>query len=115
MDSAEFRVLDAMVKAGLKRKALAPLAHARRFALEAELQRRRYCNAFALWRDCQRSACRRHRLCGGDPQRCLKRALARLPHAAQVEARDAILAATPPNIGAPEREARLAMPGELCG
>jgi hypothetical protein len=116
MDDAEFRVLAAMSEAGLKRKPkLTPIEHARRFALETERQRRRYCDAFALWRDCRRSACRRHRACGGDPHRCLQRGLGRVPHAAQVQARNAILAATPPNIGAPERAARQCLPDGLRG
>jgi hypothetical protein len=115
MDNAEFRVLAAMFKAGLQRKPkLAPTEHARRLALEAERQRRRYCDAFALWRDCRRNPCRRHRACGGDPHLCLQRALGRVPHTAQVQARNAILKATPANIGAPERFARGSMPNGLC-
>ena len=114
MDNADFRVLSAMLKAGLKRKAkLTPVAHARRVALESELQARRYCEAFALWRRCGRKSCRRRRVCNGDVHACLKRALAGLPQPAQAEARQAILAAMPHNIPAPEREARQRMPWDL--
>ncbi len=114
MDNAEFRVLSAMMKAGLKHKAkLSLVAHARRIAIEAELQAQRYCNAFALWRRCVRKDCRRRRACGGDVHACLKRALDRVPQPMQSRARQKILDATPRNIGAPEREARQRMPLDL--
>ena len=114
MENAEFRVLSAMVKAGLKRKPkLSPLQHARRFAIEKERQQRRYCDAFALWRTCRRKACRRQRTCGGDANGCLRRALERVPLRMQSQARDDILTATPHNIGLPEREARQRMPREF--
>lgn len=114
MDNTKFRVLSAMVKAGLKRKAgLGPVAHARRLAVEAELQARRYCDAFALWRRCRHRGCRRHRACGGDAHACLKHALDRVPQPMQSQARRNILDATPHNIGAPEREARQRMPRDL--
>ena len=115
MDNSEFRVLSAMLKAGLKRKPkLDPVAHARRAGTESELQARRYCDAFALWRRCRDKSCRRRRGCAGDAQACLKRALVRVPQALQAEARQTILAATPHNISAPEREARQRMPRDLC-
>jgi hypothetical protein len=111
---ADFRVLSAMLKAGLKRKPkLDPVEHARRVAIEKELQQRRYCNAFALWRTCRRKACRRQRTCSGDANLCLRRALDRVPYQAQSEARAEILKATPHNIAAPEREARQSMPRDL--
>jgi hypothetical protein len=114
MDNSEFRVLSAMVKAGLKHKVkLKPLTHARRLAKEAELQARRYCAAFTLWRRCRRKDCRRHRACGGDAHLCLKRALDRVPQPLHAQARRKILEATPRNIGAPEREARQRMPRDL--
>lgn len=114
MDNSEFRVLSAMVKAGLKHKAkLDPLTHARRLATETELQARRYCNAFALWLRCRRKDCRRHRACAGDAHLCLKRALDRVPHPQHAQARQKILEGTPRNIGAPEREARQRMPRDL--
>jgi hypothetical protein len=114
MDNAEFRVLSAMLKAGLKRKAkLDPVTHARRVALESETQALRYCEAFTLWRRCRSKICRRRRACNGDIHACLNRALACVPQPIQVEARQTILAATPHNIAAPEREARQRMPRDL--
>jgi hypothetical protein len=114
MDNPDFRVLAAMLKAGLTRKAkLNPVAHARRVALESELQARRYCDAFALWRRCRHRHCRRRRGCDGDVHACLKGALSRLPQPMQAQVRQAILAATPRNISAPEREARQRMPRDL--
>ena len=114
MDNGEFRVISAMMKAGFKRKAkLDPASHARRLAVESELQARRYCDAFALWRWCSKKWCRRHRRCGGDAHACLKRALGRVPNPLQREARQRILKATPHNIGAPEREARQRTPRDL--
>jgi hypothetical protein len=114
MDNIEFRALSAMLKAGLKRQAkLDPVAHARRVAAESELQARRYCAAFALWRRCEDKRCRRRRGCAGDPHACLKRTLARVSQPTQVAARQTILGATPHNIPAPEREARQRMPRDL--
>jgi hypothetical protein len=111
MDSGEFRVLSAMVRAGLKQRSkLSAVEHARRLASETELQQRRYCDAFALWRRCGRKACRRLRTCGGDAHVCLKRALGNVPRTQQSQARADILKATPDNIGAPEREARQRLP-----
>jgi hypothetical protein len=103
-----------MLNAGYQRKPKAgPVEHARRRALEKLSLQRRYCDAFALWRDCRLPACRRHRCCGGDANACLKRALDRVPHDVQMRARQAIIAALPRNLGAPEREARLCMPREF--
>jgi len=114
MENAEFRVLSAMVKAGLERTVkLSPVRHVRRVAIEAELQAQRYCDAFALWRRCRRRGCRRHRACCGDAHVCLKRALDRVPQPAQFQARQRILEATPRNVAAPEREARQRMPRDL--
>jgi hypothetical protein len=73
---------------------------------QAELQARRYCNAFALWWRCRQRNCRRHRACLGDAHACLKRALVHVPASLQAQVRQKILDATPHNIGAPEREAR---------
>ena len=114
MNDGEFRVLTAMLKAGLKRRAkLDPASHARRLAVESERQARRYCDAFALWRQCANKRCRRQLRCSGDAQACLKRGLAHVSKPQQLEARKTILAATPHNIGAPEREARQRMPLDL--
>jgi len=116
MDNVEFRALSAMLEAGLKRRAkLSPVKYARRLAIETERQQRRYCNAFALWKTCRRKACRRLGACSGDAHPCLQRALDRVPQSLQSQARADILKATPPNIGAPEREARQRLPRELGG
>ena len=112
--SENFAVLSAMLKAGLKAKPkLDAIAYAKRFAREQALQLRRYCDAFALWRTCARKECRRAQACGGDPRGCLARALDRVPHPEQWQARQDILDRTPRNIGAPERAARQCMPRDL--
>ena len=104
-------VLNAMLKAGLKRKPkLKPVAYAKRLATELAAQQRRYCNAFNLWRSCARKSCQRLHGCSGDPAVCLARGIDSAPREQQLQARDAILAATPRNIGAPEREARQRTP-----
>jgi len=110
----KFAVLSAMLKAGMKSKPkLRATEYARRLALEKALQQRRYCDAFALWRICPLMSCRRQRRCGGEAAGCLRRALDRVPHQEQWRARQDILAATPRNIGAPERAARQCMPRDL--
>jgi hypothetical protein len=112
--NADFRALSAMVKARLKRKPkLSPVEHARRLAIEMDLQQRRYCAALALWLRCRRTACRRLRTCRGDAGVCLRRALDRVPQQMQWQARENILKSTPDNIGAPEREARQRMPRDF--
>ena len=109
-----FAVLSAMLKAGMKPKPkLSPIEYARRLAVEKVLQQRRYCDAFALWRSCARKACRRQRCCCGEAAGCRRRARERVPHPEQWRARQDILAATPRNIGAPERAARQCMPRDL--
>ena len=109
-----FAVLSAMLKAGMKPKPkLGAIEYARRLAVEKALQQRRYCDAFALWRTCPHKACRRQRRCCGEAAGCLHRALERVPHQVQWRARQDILAATPRNIGAPERAARQCMPRDL--
>ena len=113
-NSGNLAVLSAMLKAGLKPKPkLSAIEYARRLAVEKVLQQRRYCDAFALWRTCPRTGCRRRRRCGGEAAGCLRRALDRVPHPQQWRARQDILAATPRNIGAPERAARQCMPRDL--
>ena len=103
-----------MSKVAPKRKPkLPPADYAARFAAEKALQQRRYCNAFALWRTCRRKPCRRDYACSGDPHACLRRALDGVPHDVQWRARQDIIAATPPNIGGPERKARQCMPQDF--
>jgi hypothetical protein len=110
-DTARFAALQAMLKAGLKRKPkLKPVAYAKRLAAELTAQQRRYCNAFGLPRSCSCKSCKRLRSCDGDAAACLARGIDGIPREQQVQARAAIAAATPHNIGAPEREARQRMP-----
>jgi hypothetical protein len=110
----DFAIYFAMMKAGYKpRPAAAPVEYARRLAIERLALQRRYCNAFEQWKNCKRQQCRRHESCRGDATACLKRTLPGIPHGVQTRARDRIIAATPRNIGAPEREARLSMPRDL--
>ena len=87
--------------------------YATRFAAERVLQQRRYCDAFALWRQCRLKRCRRDGTCRGDQNLCLKGALDRVPRHIQWQARQGILMATPDNIGAPERAARQCMPRDF--
>jgi hypothetical protein len=109
-----FAVLSAMLKAGMKPKPkLSAIEYARRLAIEKALQQRRYCDAFALWRTCSHKASRRQHRCCGEAAGCLRRALERAAHPEQWRARQDILAATPRNIGAPERAARHCMPRDL--
>src|ERR1700733_12896928 len=67
---------------------LAPQDYAKRFAAEKALQQRRYCDAFGLWRACALKACLRNAACRGDANRCLKRAIDRVPHRAMAGAAD---------------------------
>ncbi len=97
----------------LRKQKLAPGDYTRRFAAEKAVQQRRYCDAFELWRACALKSCRRNAACSGDANRCLKRALAKVSHQEQWQARQMILKATPANIGAPERAARQCMPSEF--
>ena len=109
-----FVVYSALLKAGFERKPkVSPVDYARRLTLEKLSLRRRYCDAFALWKSCAQPACRRPRSCRGDANACLKQGLPRVPHDVQWRVRQAILDATPPNMGAPERKARQSMPGDL--
>jgi hypothetical protein len=88
------------------------LKYAARFEAEKARQQKRYCDAFALWRNCHLSLCLRIRACRGDPGGCLAKAvaLACVPRRVQWQTRQDILSVTPRNIGAPERAARQCMP-----
>jgi hypothetical protein len=90
----------------------AELKYAARFAAEKARQQKRYCDAFALWRSCADRRCLRQRRCCGDVNACLAKAVAldRVPRRLASQTRQNILAATPRNIGAPERAARQCMP-----
>jgi hypothetical protein len=97
-----FAVLSAMLKAGMKPK---PKLSAVEYA--ASRGREGVAAASLLWR------VRRQRRCGGEAAGCLRRALDRVPHPKQWQARQDILESTPRNIGAPERAARQCMPRDL--
>jgi hypothetical protein len=90
----------------------AELKYAARFEAEKALQQKRYCDAFELWRSCHFGRCLRNRRCCGEVNACLAKAVAlnRVPHRQAWRTRQDILAATPRNIGAPERAARQCMP-----
>jgi hypothetical protein len=112
----DFALSLAVSQAAPKRKPrLNPAEYARRFAREKALQQRRYCDALALWQICHHKSCHRHRACGGDHNACLKRALDRVPHQRQWQARQDILETTPHHIGGPERQARQCMPRDFYG
>ena len=97
-----------------RRRQLTAAEFTARYNAEKILQRERYCAVFEQWRRCANARCHHERACMGDNSACLKRALAAMPHAAQWQARNELLAATPKNIGAPERAARQCMPLDLC-
>jgi hypothetical protein len=110
----DFAIYFAMAQAGYKRRPKeTPAAYARRVAVERLRLQRSYCDAFEQWKNCKHLQCRRRQCCCGDAAACLKRAIARVPYDIQRRAREHIVAATPRNIGAPEREARLSMPRDL--
>jgi hypothetical protein len=86
-----------------------------RYRAEEKMLRRRYCTLFAFWTSCRFKPCRKARACAGDALSCLERNAGSVPRERQFAARQRVLEATPANIGAPERLARQAMPGALCG
>ena len=86
-----------------------------RYRDEVKRLRRFYCTLFAFWKSCGFKPCRKGRVCAGNAQACLKRNEAFVSREKQFAARQHLLDATPANIGAPERLARQAMPGGLCG
>jgi len=90
----------------------AQLKYAARFAAEKARQQKRYCDAFELWRHCHLKRCQHNRRCCGDVDVCLGKAMAldRVPRPLAAQTRQAILTATPANLGAPERAARQCMP-----
>jgi len=87
--------------------------YAERFEAEKVLQQRRYCDAFKLWQSCGRKPCWRDHACRGDQSACLASALHAVPRELQLRARQDILAATPADIGGPERQVRLCMPRDF--
>jgi len=108
-------VYGAMLQAGFtnKKPKLSAADFARRYGREATAQQRRYCNAFALWRDCRKKHCRRAQSCLGYVTDCLKRAFRTVPPRRHVQVRQELLAGVPCNIGAPERKARQNLPEDF--
>jgi len=96
-----------------RQRKLTAAQFAARFEAERARQQARYCDAFARWRGCTNKRCHRERGCRGDANQCLKRALGAVPQQTQWQARQAILAATPDSIGAPELAARQCMPRDF--
>ena len=93
--------------------ALTAERYAARFDAEKAMLQRAYCDVFKFWRTCPFKRCRRTRTCGGDPDVCLRCHIAEIPRDMQWQARRQILAATPPQAGPPERQARELLPGSL--
>ena len=83
-----------------------------RFEAEKVRVQRHYCTLFKFWRTCRSKPCRRQRACSGEPGACLKRCIGEFPRRTLFDARQRLVAATPPNCAAPEREARLTMANE---
>src|SRR5579862_127193 len=86
-----------------------------RYRAEVKALRRHYCTLFAFWKSCGFKPCRKARACAGDALACLQRNEGFVSREKQFAARQRVLEATPKTIGAPERLARQAMPGGLCG
>jgi hypothetical protein len=101
------------MREGAAKPKLTRADYAARFASEKAQQERRYCEAFALWKTCRSKLCRRNASCCGDHHACLAAALDRIPQRAQWQARQDVLAVTPPNIGKPERAAWQLMPRDF--
>jgi hypothetical protein len=108
-------VFGAMLAAGFTKKKpkLSAADFARRYGREAAAQQRRYCNAFALWRDCGEKRCRRARSCVGYVTDCLKRAFRLVPPRLRVQVRQKLLQGVPRNISAAERKARQNLPEDF--
>jgi hypothetical protein len=85
-----------------------------RFEAEKTKQQQRYCERFALWRECPVRRCRRDRTCRGKLNYCMVHAIHTMPRRDLSQAHDDIVKATPANIGAPERVARGCSPYDLC-
>jgi len=95
------------------RRTMSPETYQKRLTAEIARLRRHYSGVFALWRSCRHPPCRRARRCAGDASVCLRRAVDGVPRPQQIAARERLLAATPANIGAPERLARGFLPSGL--
>ena len=92
---------------------LTPERYAARFNAEKAALQRAYCDIFKFWRTCPFKKCRRARTCSGDPGVCLKNHVDEIPRDMRWQVRRQILAATLPQAGPPERQARELLPGSL--
>jgi hypothetical protein len=108
-------VYGAMLQSGFKsnRPKLSQAEFARRYGREAAAQQRRYCNAFALWRTCPKSRCRRTQSCLGYVTDCLKRAFGIVHPRRHGQVQRELLQNVPRNISAPERKARQNLPEDF--
>jgi hypothetical protein len=108
-------VYAAMLQSGFKSKRpkLSKAEFARRYGREAAAQQRRYCDAFALWRGCKTSRCRRARRCLGYVTDCLKRAFTASHPRSHVLVQQRLLRNVPRNISAAERKARQNLPEDF--
>ncbi len=77
-----------------------------RFVAERTRLQLYYCNLFRFWRACRDKRCRRHRRCCGDANACLKKRIGEISRDEQFAARQALLAATPQNVGSAVRTVR---------
>jgi hypothetical protein len=93
---------------------ITPDRHAARFAAEKQKLAHGYCEAFKFWRACPLRRCRKSRRCDGEALGCLRRRVDEVPRIMQWQARQRIMAATPPDTAAPERTARELMPNALA-
>jgi hypothetical protein len=96
-------------------RAMSAREYEERYRVEKKILQRHYCTLFAFWKSCRCKPCRKARACVGDAAACLKRNEGWVSREKQFAARQEVLDATPGNMGAPERLARQAMPGGLCG
>jgi len=86
-----------------------------RFNAEKAALARHYCTVFKFWLSCPFKPCRKARRCRGEQNACLKRNIERIPRDIQFQARQRIIAATPPAAGPPERMAREFLPMGFFG
>jgi hypothetical protein len=82
----------------------------KRFDAAAQAAQREYCDIFEFWRACRLKSCRRSKACGGDPQLCLKRGYAQVPHELYDRALARVIAATAADADRPTKLARQMSP-----
>ena len=89
---------------------LTPEDFQKRFDAAAQAAQREYCDIFEFWRACRLKSCRRSKACGGDPQLCLKRGYAQVPHEFSDRALARVIAATADDADRPTKLARQMSP-----